>query len=279
MAKNVWQKNEIPPLEFCPIDRAARLLSCEINDILNWIDAGKIEPLMEFGFSTVRAFMGVKLDPDKNPSLEDRLCDRYLGEVKRLSNWNMRPLRPMGECDSYDDITMLEFPAYFSGIAKVAEGLIYESGTSFVILPQDLYCEVIVNRELKSKPDPDDESCFLGVEFIRFTSIMSDYDDAVAINLDASQLFLYREDIERIYTYGLAGEDLPRVWLTDLSQSNQLSVSSMAFGRKVTVGEPRSSTSCRTLSICRGLTSSTFIFPMIGMMFFCRLLRKSSGCL
>ena len=188
---------------------------------------------MEFGFSTVRAFMGVKLDPDKNPSLEDRLCDRYLGEVKRLSNWNMRPLRPMGECDSYDDITLLEFPAYFSGIAKVAEGLIYESGTSFVILPQDLYCEVIVNRELKSKPDPDDESCFLGVEFIRFTSIMSDYDDAVAINLDASQLFLYREDIERIYTYGLAGEDLPRVWLTDLSQSNQLSVSSMAFGRKV----------------------------------------------
>ncbi len=227
MAKNVWQKNQIPPLEFCPIDRAAKLLSCEINDILSWVSAGKIAPLMEFGLSTVHASMGVKLNSDKNPSLERGLSNQYLYIVKYISSGGMHPIRPLVESDSYKGITLLEFPAYFSGLAKVTEGLFYVSGTSFIISLHDLSCDVIINRE--EKHIIDDDSCLLGVDSLKFNASISNYDDEMEINVDASQLFLYQEDIERIYTYGLTGEVLPDLWA---SQSNQLSVSGATFGGK-----------------------------------------------
>lgn len=48
VSENVWEKNKIPPLEFCSIERAAQLLDCQINDIYHWINTSKIFPSVFF---------------------------------------------------------------------------------------------------------------------------------------------------------------------------------------------------------------------------------------
>lgn len=36
--KNLWQESGIPPLDYCTIERASKLLNCEIDDIWHWYD-------------------------------------------------------------------------------------------------------------------------------------------------------------------------------------------------------------------------------------------------
>ena len=40
--RNIWKQNNIPPLEYCSISRAQKLLDCEIEDLLHWHDIGAI---------------------------------------------------------------------------------------------------------------------------------------------------------------------------------------------------------------------------------------------
>ncbi|MEE7530668.1 hypothetical protein IV503_03350 [Klebsiella huaxiensis] len=40
--RNVWKLNHIPPLEYCSLSRAQKLLNCEIEDLLHWHDIGAI---------------------------------------------------------------------------------------------------------------------------------------------------------------------------------------------------------------------------------------------
>lgn len=43
-SNSIWIKKGIAPLEYCSIDRAARLLDCEQDDILHWSSIGAINP-------------------------------------------------------------------------------------------------------------------------------------------------------------------------------------------------------------------------------------------
>ncbi|WP_337263265.1 MULTISPECIES: hypothetical protein [unclassified Serratia (in: enterobacteria)] len=40
--ETIWKKNKIAPLEYCSLERAARLLGCEVEDILHWQETNKI---------------------------------------------------------------------------------------------------------------------------------------------------------------------------------------------------------------------------------------------
>ncbi|EKI2792409.1 hypothetical protein [Escherichia coli] len=40
--ETIWQKKQLPPLEFCSLDRAAQILECEIDDLWHWQDINRI---------------------------------------------------------------------------------------------------------------------------------------------------------------------------------------------------------------------------------------------
>jgi hypothetical protein len=40
--RNIWKLNNLPPMEYCSLPRAQKLLNCEIEDILHWHDIGAI---------------------------------------------------------------------------------------------------------------------------------------------------------------------------------------------------------------------------------------------
>ncbi|XPP73226.1 hypothetical protein ACN2AS_24225 [Serratia liquefaciens] len=64
--KSVWEKNEIPALEYCSLRRAATLLGCEADDLLHWAEVGAIELCLKFdGFrATLRMPLASKADPE-----------------------------------------------------------------------------------------------------------------------------------------------------------------------------------------------------------------------
>lgn len=45
--QNLWEKNNIPALEYCSISRAADILKCSVNDLLHWAEIGAIEICLE----------------------------------------------------------------------------------------------------------------------------------------------------------------------------------------------------------------------------------------
>ncbi|MCL6376738.1 hypothetical protein EXT57_05100 [Pectobacterium brasiliense] len=46
--QSIWEKNNIPALEYCKLDRATELLECKINDLLHWAEIGAIELCINF---------------------------------------------------------------------------------------------------------------------------------------------------------------------------------------------------------------------------------------
>ncbi|MGM1332328.1 hypothetical protein ACS0TW_41875, partial [Klebsiella michiganensis] len=47
--RNIWKLNNLPPLEYCSISRAKKLLKCEIEDLLHWHDIGAINLCIKMG--------------------------------------------------------------------------------------------------------------------------------------------------------------------------------------------------------------------------------------
>lgn len=47
--RNIWKLNNLPPLEYCSISRAKKLLNCEIEDLLHWHDIGAISLCTKLG--------------------------------------------------------------------------------------------------------------------------------------------------------------------------------------------------------------------------------------
>lgn len=44
---NVWERNNVPVLEFCNLPRAAELLSCQVNDLIHFAEIGIVEFCLE----------------------------------------------------------------------------------------------------------------------------------------------------------------------------------------------------------------------------------------
>lgn len=47
--RNLWKLNNIPPMEYCSISRAQKLLNCELEDLLHWHDIGAINLCLKLG--------------------------------------------------------------------------------------------------------------------------------------------------------------------------------------------------------------------------------------
>jgi hypothetical protein len=47
--RNIWKLHNLPPLEYCSISRAQKLLNCEIEDLLHWHDIGAINLCIKVG--------------------------------------------------------------------------------------------------------------------------------------------------------------------------------------------------------------------------------------
>lgn len=70
--KNIWQKNGIPTLEYCSIERAIQLLDCKRSDIIHWLLTEKIRFAVYIEEPISTEFTAIETINDNEPIVLDR---------------------------------------------------------------------------------------------------------------------------------------------------------------------------------------------------------------
>lgn len=205
---NVWKANGIPRLEFCSIERASQLLSCEVNDIYHWINMGKIYPTIYFNNHVevnITAYIsGEQINKDeamntifsvvKKPSI----INCYYGDlsngkkqVNYFENATLYHENKKNLLISRASICGLWTPSFYE---PWSDGLIQSiNSQNSIFLPDD----------------SSGEDVFLVANLVDM------------IEIGSQNLLITRDDIERIYYAGLNGHDLSYSSLPTMQDGTQ----------------------------------------------------------
>ncbi|HCB0645345.1 TPA: hypothetical protein MYL57_005440 [Klebsiella variicola subsp. variicola] len=118
---NVWEKNNIPAMEYCTLPRAADILNCKICDLIHFAEIGAIEfciALRDFEVSLFLPFdwRVSSVWEEKFPNLYPTVHKSPLSRFRPKANLNY-PVEPLGEnityCYQYKSSPGLKQPLVF----------------------------------------------------------------------------------------------------------------------------------------------------------------------
>lgn len=209
---NIWEKNSIPPLPWCSLNRAATLLKCELSDFSAWMN--HLNPMIEFKQSSVEGTLTVTLNNYDNPYEYGDISKEYIDLIPVASRGGLNPTSPMIDTAFIIDKNKktLDFVGYFDGMASVLEGMYLIENDELMVLPQDLFCEIPIAK--LGAPYVGEDRPVLSVDDILIRPVYAYCYDAQPIVLSMNDVYLSREDIELIYNCGVQGIDLPEDRLT-----------------------------------------------------------------
>ncbi len=175
---------ELPPIEYCKLDRAAKLLDCEVSDILHWWKIHAID--LRFHFQGVdceiidsKYFNSTKNQTEKKA--EENVSVRYEGPES--GEWYYHIL---------DDRTQ------FGGFWIVGE-------LGYSITEIKGRCQ-IVNRY------PHIESTFYARMGSQSVKAIVEKEALKRVDTSVQGLYIFRADLERIHHAVVKGEPLPNIY-------------------------------------------------------------------
>lgn len=211
-AINIWEKNSIPPLQWCSLNRAATLLKCELSDFSAWMD--HLNPMIEFKKSSMEGTLMVTLSNYGAPYEHGDISEEYIDLIPVASRGGMTPTSPMIDTSlSIDESKkILDFVGYFDGMASVLEGMYLIENDNLIVFPQDLLCSIPIKK--LGAPYIGEDRPVLSIDELLIRPVYTYCYDAQPIILSMNDVYLSREDIELIYNCGVQGIDLPEDRLT-----------------------------------------------------------------
>ncbi|WP_023639901.1 hypothetical protein [Dickeya zeae] len=115
--QSIWDKNNIPALEYCKLDRATELLGCKTSDLLHWAEIGAIELCVNFsGFEvSLHLFEREVTEFGDNRSLIDedkKSADEWIEEqIEKSGSFGGEPipinLSPLSQILTIEDAKSL----------------------------------------------------------------------------------------------------------------------------------------------------------------------------
>ena len=190
--RNIWKLNNLPPMEYCSLARAQKLLNCELEDILHWHDIGAIN-------------LCLKLNPTRG-TLKIAVLSHQEKDVTTALN----PLTSAEEVETFwsphshirsilrldDDIPMVETlrgnTVTQFNVKVSASGLWHPHSRNLMALletPDDILYENRLSMMLPDKP-------FVYCHFI------PDEDEYSAISLN--RIYITSQAIEKIYAHSIS---------------------------------------------------------------------------
>ena len=194
--RNIWKLNNLPPMEYCSLARAQKLLNCELEDILHWHDIGAIN-----------------LCPKLNPS-RGTLKIAVLSHQEKDVTTALNPLTSAEEVETFwsphshirsilrldDDIPMVETlrgnTVTQFNVKVSASGLWHPHSRNLMALletPDDILYENRLSMMLPDKP-------FVYCHFI------PDEDEYSAISLN--RIYITSQAIEKIYAHSISARPM-----------------------------------------------------------------------
>lgn len=194
--RNIWKLNNLPPMEYCSLARAQKLLNCELEDILHWHDIGAIN-------------LCLKLNPTRGT-----LKIAVLSHQEKDVTTTLNPLTSAEEVETFwsphshirsilrldDDIPMVETlrgnTVTQFNVKVSASGLWHPHSRNLMALletPDDILYENRLSMMLPDKP-------FVYCHFI------PDEDEYSAISLN--RIYITSQAIEKIYAHSISARPM-----------------------------------------------------------------------
>lgn len=200
--KNIWAFNKMPPLEYCSISRAAKLLNCEVEDLLHWHDVGVIN--LSIKIQEIKGTLKIKV---ANNSTKENPLKLYLDGTLTFNELTRVYKTWSRHSKVYKIITTKEDPTP-SLIQTDRLATTYEL-KCFI---SDLWSIDSRNISIILK---DTENVFEETKLSAVSpsnSILSnafhpDINERPLINLD--NIFITKEIIDKIHSHALSGKPLP----------------------------------------------------------------------
>ncbi|MEQ4732384.1 hypothetical protein AB7W97_11400 [Providencia rettgeri] len=195
---NVWQKNGIPQLEFCSIERSAELLNCLVDDIYHWINMGMIHPAV---FFENHVAVNITAYVKGEEITEEEILYKVRKAVKRPSiidfHWSEK-------ATLYDTDGVNQNIEYFEN-----ENCKYENGRNILTRNGTIY-----GLWLPSFFDRWSGETFQIIDYQNSIFLPDDSEDESVvlvaslkdnIEVNSNNLLIINKDIDRIYKAGQAG--------------------------------------------------------------------------
>lgn len=194
--RNIWKLNNLPPMEYCSLARAQKLLNCELEDILHWHDIGAINLCLKL--NPTRGTLKIAVLSHQEKDVTTALNPlAYAEEVETF--WSPHShirsiLRLDGDIPIVETLrgnTVTQFNVKVS-----ASGLWHPHSRNLMALleaPDDILYENRLSMMLPDKP-------FVYCHFI------PDEDEYSAISLN--RIYITSQAIEKIYAHSISARPM-----------------------------------------------------------------------
>ena len=194
--RNIWKLNNLPPMEYCSLPRAQKLLNCEIEDILHWHDIGAINLCLKLNPTRGTLKLAVLSHQEKevtstfNPLNSSETVETFLSPHSHIYSI----LRLDGDIPIVETLrgnTVTQFNVKVS-----ASGLWHPHSRNLMALletPDDILYENRLSMMLPDKP-------FVYCHFI------PDEDEYSAISLN--RIYITSQAIEKIYAHSISARPM-----------------------------------------------------------------------
>ncbi len=194
--RNIWKLNNLPPMEYCSLARAQKLLNCELEDILHWHDIGAINLCLKL--NPTRGTLKIAVLSHQEKDVTTAL--NPLASVEEVETfWSAHShirsiLRLDGDIPIVETLrgnTVTQFNVKVS-----ASGLWHPHSRNLMALleaPDDILYENRLSMMLPDKP-------FVYCHFI------PDEDEYSAISLN--RIYITSQAIEKIYAHSISARPM-----------------------------------------------------------------------
>lgn len=194
--RNIWKLNNLPPMEYCSLARAQKLLNCELEDILHWHDIGAINLCLKLNPTRGTLKIAVLSHQEKdvttalNPLTSAEEVETFWSPHSHIRSI----LRLDGDIPMVETLrgnTVTQFNVKVS-----ASGLWHPHSRNLMALleaPDDILYENRLSMMLPDKP-------FVYCHFI------PDEDEYSAISLN--RIYITSQAIEKIYAHSISARPM-----------------------------------------------------------------------
>ncbi|EIY5160837.1 hypothetical protein ABLV51_09630 [Klebsiella sp. GB_Kp051] len=194
--RNIWKLNNLPPMEYCSLARAQKLLNCELEDILHWHDIGAINLCLKLNPTRGTLKIAVLSHQEKDVTTAlNPLASAEEVETFWSAHSHIRSiLRLDGDIPIVETLrgnTVTQFNVKVS-----ASGLWHPHSRNLMALleaPDDILYENRLSMMLPDKP-------FVYCHFI------PDEDEYSAISLN--RIYITSQAIEKIYAHSISARPM-----------------------------------------------------------------------
>lgn len=215
MNSNIWKEKKIAPFEYCTLDRAAKLLGCEPEDIIHWNRIGAIS--IAFKPKNLKGIFSIQL----RAQLDADSIERYNKSCYIMSEFGFygslfnRCIDDKNDTGFIPTLNEFRFSGYASDLWTINNGIINEENKILITASFNKGYNTLVPVGI---PESISSALFF-------------YQNNTNIVLELKDLFVTRYSIEKIWESVISGNPMTSYFNSKKRENTPIPVNSVSIAQ------------------------------------------------